>query len=191
MNTEKKGPIGFSDNIGYPYAGVESKKQLVERIYLSLNQEKQLEVDFGLFKDNLETKKQALDFFVSRCFDFQEALTTAENQISDLLTDDPFIPEEMTFELVHKPKTIHDSPIRVYSALYDENFTMYREIIDVNDADADPSRWIIMKKTEDSSEFKKIPVRITSRRVGFVILSAIGVNMEPPQSEGSIPEPEN
>ncbi len=81
----------------------------------------------------IENKQLMIDFLMDRAFDFQEALKVAENQILELLDEDPFVPEQFGFELVHKPETIHDSPIRIYQSKYDDNYTLHRPVGDVFD----------------------------------------------------------
>ena len=185
MNTETWNP-GHSLNKGYPFAGVESEKQLPNRIKIVLEKDNIITVDFASFGEPLNESQEQLDFMISRAFDFQEALRTAEQQIKELLTDDPFLPEDLGFELVHKPSTIYDSPLRVYSSKYDNRFTLYREIADPNDAQWDTSKWVLMKKHDDGSDkFDKIPVKIPNYRIAYALFTAMVVVMEPEQNEAN------
>lgn len=169
---------GHSLNKGYPYAGLESQRQLPNRIKIILAEDNKLELKLQEFGDPGADLKDQLMFSISRAFDFQEALTTAEQQIMDLLHDDPFLPEQFGFDLVHKPESISDSPIRVYSSIHDDRFTMHREIIDVHDSNLDATKWVIMKKHEGSDKFDSILVKIPCTRIAYALFSALGLVME-------------
>lgn len=185
MNRETWNP-GHGLNKGYPFAGVVSEEQLPNRIKIILEENNVITIDFASFCEPLNDSTAQLDFMISRAFDFQEALRTAEQQIKELLSEDPFIPEDLGFELAHKPATIHDSPVRVYSSKFDDRFTLYREIGDPHDAQWDTSKWILMKKHDDGSDkFDKIPVRIPNYRIAFALFVAMGVVMEPEQHEAN------
>lgn len=185
MNRETWNP-GHGLNKGYPFAGVVSEEQLPNRIKIILEENNVITIDFASFGEPLNDSTAQLDFMISRAFDFQEALRTAEQQIKELLSEDPFIPEDLGFELAHKPATIHDSPVRVYSSKFDDRFTLYREIGDPHDAQWDTSKWILMNKHDDGSDkFDKIPVRIPNYRIAFALFVAMGVVMEPEQHEAN------
>jgi hypothetical protein len=181
---EKWNP-GHSLNKGYPYSGIESEKQLPNRINIFLEQDNVITVDFGSFGEPLNESKEQLDFMISRAFDFQEALRTAEQQIKELLTDDPFSPEELGFDLAHKPADIYQSPVRVYASKYDDRFTLYREIGDIQDPNWDTTKWVLMKKQNDSDKFDKIDVKIPCHRIAYALFYSLGVVMEPKQTEAS------
>lgn len=190
MNKEQWNP-GHSLNKGYPYAGVESRKQLPNRVNIVLDKDNVISLmrnDFPepeLTEENNFDEKQALiDFLMSRCFDFQEALKTAEQQIDDMMEDDPFLPEDFGFELVHRPETIHDSPVRVYASKFDDRFSIHREFIDVHSDDIKPDKWFVLKKEEGSDKFNKVEVSITCNRIAFGVFTALGVIMTPPQNAG-------
>lgn len=177
---------GHSLNKGYPYAGVESEKQLPSRIKIILEKDNVITVDFASFGEPLNESKAQLDFMISRAFDFQEALRTAEQQVKELLNEDPFLPEDLGFELVHKPESIHDSPVRMFASKYDPRFTLYREIADPNDPNWDTTKWVLMKKNDDFSEkFDKIHVKIPCYRIAYALFYAMGVVMEEEQHEGN------
>lgn len=177
---------GFALNKGYPYARVESEAQLPNRVRIVLEADNvitllQHNFSIPMPEDDLQA---FADFLMGRCFDFQEALKTAENQIKDLLTDDAFVPQELGFELISKPETIHDIPARIYASKYDDQFILYREMYNVSDAEIDTTRWIIQKKIIGTDKFDKIPVRIPNHRIAYALFYALGVKMEPEQSEG-------
>lgn len=185
MNTETWNP-GHGLNKGYPFAGIESEKQLPNRIKIILEENNIITVDFASFGEPLNDSQEQLDFMISRAFDFQEALRTAEQQIKELLSEDPFIPEDLGFELLMIPATADSPPIRTYVSKYDGRFILYREIGDLNDINWDTSKWILMKKHEDGSgKFDKIPVRIPNYRIAYALFSAVGLIMEPEQHEAN------
>ncbi len=119
----------------------------------------------------IENKQLMIDFLMDRAFDFQEALKVAENQILELLDEDPFVPEQFGFELVHKPETIHDSPIRIYQSKYDDNYTLHRPVGDVFDDNWDPSIWILQHKNEDNTIFTE-ELCIPCHRIAFAYFYA-------------------
>ncbi len=149
----------------YPYDRVETMAIFPNRVEFTQNQEGKIGCNIDVEKypqlkawnleteDSKENKQLMIDFLMDRAFDLQEALKVAENQILELLDEDPFIPEQFGFELVHKPETIHDSPIRVYQSTYDDNYTLHRPVGDVFDDNWDPSIWILQHKNEDNTIF--------------------------------------
>ncbi len=149
----------------YPYDRVETLAIFSNRVSFVQDKEGKVGCSIDLEKypqlkawnleseDSAENKQLMIDFLMDRAFDFQEALKVAENQILELLDEDPFIPEQFGFELVHKPETIHDSPIRIYQSKYDDNYTLHRPVGDVFDDSWDPSIWILQHKNEDNTIF--------------------------------------
>lgn len=149
----------------YPYDRVETLAIFSNRVAFVQDKEGKVGCSIDLEKypqlkawnleteDSVENKQLMIDFLMDRAFDFQEALKVAENQILELLDEDPFIPEQFGFELVHKPETIHDSPIRIYQSKYDDNYTLHRPVGDVFDDSWDPSIWILQHKNEDNTIF--------------------------------------
>lgn len=178
MNTGKKVP--HSANEGYPYACIESRELLKSRVSVVLQENGSLKLDLNEFTEPDEDEASRSAFLISRIFDYQEALKIAEEQIEEILDDkDPFIPEDLLFELVHQPDTIHDSPIRLYSSTTDDRFSMYRNIVDVDGDDLDSTMWTIIKKHATGSDvFDKIEVSIPCMRIGFIVLYALGVSFE-------------
>lgn len=149
----------------YPYDRVETLAIFSNRVAFVQDKEGKVGCNIDLEKypqlkawnleteDSAENKQLMIDFLMDRAFDFQEALKVAENQILELLDEDPFIPEQFGFEIVHKPETIHDSPIRIYQSKYDDNYTLHRPVGDVFDDSWDPSIWILQHKNEDNTIF--------------------------------------
>lgn len=181
MITEKWNP-GHSLKKGYPWCGAVSKDQLPNRVRIVLETDNVLTVHpQGFEEPKAEDVAAHIDFLTSRCFDFQEALKSAEDQIAEMMTEDPFVPEDLGFELVHKPETIHDSPVRIYSSKYDDRFTLHREVLDIYDENMDASQWVIMKKRPDSDKFDRIEVKIPCYRIAYALFWALGVIMEPAQ----------
>lgn len=172
----------------YPYHQVESIEQFKNRPELTIVDGKVIMlVDVNIyprFKDitidsegAAENKQLMIDFLMDRLFDYSEALKTAEDQIKELLSEDPFIPEQFGFELVHKPETIHDSPIRIYQSKYDDNYTLHRPVQDVFDEkEWNPSIWILQKKKEDNT-FASEELIIPCHRIAFAYFYAKGIKV--------------
>lgn len=189
MNKDQK--PGFSLNKGYPYAGIESQKQLPIRVSIVLEKDNVITLHRKDFPEpelteanGFDEKNALIDFLMSRCFDFQEALKTAEQQLAEIFEDDPFIPEDLGFELAHKPETVSDAPIRVYSSVYDDRFTLHREIGNPDDPEWDTTKWVVMKKQDDTDKFDKVNVRIHNHRIAYHLFFALGVKMEAEQGPG-------
>jgi hypothetical protein len=129
-----------------------------------------------------ETELQETEFVFHRLYDFSEALKIAEEQIQTLLEEMPFIPEEFGFEVIHRPETISDSPVRVYASKYDPRFTLFREVMDVNSMETfRPENWVLMKNEND--EFQEIKVKLPCHRIAYAVFYSLGVKVELEQHE--------
>lgn len=170
----------------YPYDGIESKMIFSNRPEFIQNKEGKVGVQIDLaiypqFKDvsdeeTIEAKQTVIDFLMDRAFDFQEALKVAENQVAELLSEDPFLPEQFGFELIHKPETIHDSPIRIYQSSFNDKYTLHRPVQDVMLDDYDPSIWILQTKNEDDTITSE-EIRIPCHRIAFAYFYAKGIQV--------------
>lgn len=174
----------MSNTKKYPYAGPVSKQLYPERIKIEILEENLVNINFQSFaKPDENNAHEWVDFMTSRCYDLQQALEAAEGQIEDILTDNPFIPEEFGFVLSHKPETIHDKPIRLYSSLLDDRYTLYREIVDIHADELESSKWVLTKR--DGYKFNPLEVIITSSKVAETLFIALGVTIEENQNDGS------
>jgi len=170
---------------GYPYDTIVSRDQLVNRVRVFLEANEKISLDLRTYADPGEDPKEQIAFLMSRLFDTQEALKTAEQQLFDILEEKPFTPDSLGFELVSKPEDWHDTPDRMYSSKYDDRFVLYREPVDVNDSNWDTTRWIIMKKNDVTNRFDKIMVKLPCYRIAYAVLSSLGVVMRNEQEAGS------
>jgi hypothetical protein len=182
MTTETWNP-GHSLIRGYPYDTIVSRDQLVNRVKVFLEADEKISMDLRTYADPGEDPKEQIAFLMSRLFDTQEALKTAEQQIFDILEEKPFTPDSLGFELVSKPEDWHDTPDRMYSSKYDDRFVLYREPVDVNDSNWDTTRWIIMKKNDVTGRFDKIMVKLPCYRIAYAVLSSLGVVMRNEKEE--------
>ena len=184
MTTETWNP-GHSLIRGYPYDTIVSRDQLVNRVRVFLESDEKISLDLRTYADPGEDKDEQIAFLMSRLFDTQEALKTAEQQIFDILEEKPFTPDSLGFELVSKPEDWSDTPDRMYSSKYDDRFVLYREPTDVEDPNWDTTRWIIMKKNVVTGRFDKIMVKLPCYRIAYAVLASIGVVMRNEQNEDS------
>ena len=184
MTTEQWNP-GHSLIRGYPYDTIVSRDQLVNRVKVFLESDEKISLDLRTYADPGEDPAEQIAFLMSRLFDTQEALKTAEQQIFDILEEKPFVPDSLGFELVSKPEDWTDTPDRMYSSKYDDRFVLYREPTDVEDSNWDTTRWIIMKKNDVTGRFDKIMVKLPCYRIAYAVLSSLGVVMRNEQEAGS------
>lgn len=184
MTTETWNP-GHSLIRGYPYDTIVSRDQLVNRVRVFLESDEKISLDLRTYADPGEDKDEQIAFLMSRLFDTQEALKTAEQQIFDILEEKPFTPDSLGFELVSKPEDWSDTPDRMYSSKYDDRFVLYREPTDVEDPNWDTTRWIIMKKNVVTGRFDKIMVKLPCYRIAYAVLASLGVVMRNEQNEDS------
>lgn len=177
---------GHAINNGYPYEKVETDFLFPNRLAVRREEDGKISVDFDETKfPPVETEIQERDFILFRLFDYSEALKVAEDQIRTLLEEEPFIPEEFGFEVVAKPETIYDSPIRIYSSKHDESYSLYREVQDISKRDFNPENWVLMKKKEDGT-FDEIKVKLPCHRIAYAVFYGLGVSVEPAQNEAGV-----
>lgn len=145
----------------YPYDCIESKTIFSNRPEFHQDKEGKVGVLIDIEKypkfaevsdgETVDAKQTVIDFLMDRAFDFQEALKVCENQVAELLSEDPFLPEQFGFDIIHKPESIHDSPIRIYQSKYNDKYTLHRPVQDVMEDSYDPSIWILQTKNDDDT----------------------------------------
>jgi len=127
MEIEKDWNPGHAINKGYPYNMIQSAFLFKNRPGVKMLEDGKVELDINPEHYAIpETELQETEFVFHRLYDFSEALTIAEEQVKTLLEEMPFIPEEFGFDVIHRPETINDSPVRVYASKYDPRFTLFR-----------------------------------------------------------------
>lgn len=184
--------IGHQVSEGYPYDGVESKRFFVQRplLYIGQDGDEKGKVCLEVNTDHFTVPQEGLgtpfaDFCLHRLIEFQEALKMSEEQINDMLTEDPVIPENYGFEVMHENKEITDPPICVYVSKFDENVTLFRKPGDINDKNWNPAMWTILKKevSDGSTTFKEIELNLPSARIAFAAFYALGIKVMEDESE--------
>lgn len=182
MSTENWKP-GHSTTKGYPYERIESREFFPNRPSFQQDQEGRVgvHVDTSIYPDfpkdgELIDPELIKNFLFNRAFDFQEALKVAEDQIAELLTEDPFIPEDFGFEIAYKPESVDESPIRLYQSKYNSIYTLYRPVLDT-EKDFDPSMWVLQKKAEDGS-FSTLDVSLPCHRIAYAFFYAMQIQMQ-------------
>lgn len=124
------------------------------------------------------------EFAMHRLYDFDQALQMAEGQIIEILKEEPFIPEDFGFELIYKPETIHDSPVRVYESKFCPGLTLHRDVAPP-EGDHDYSVWTLMKKNEDGT-FSNQKLKLPCHRIAYAVFFAMGVQIEPAEGEAAV-----
>lgn len=185
QNTEKK--TGLFNT--YPYEKIVSRESFKNRPLLRLGQNTEpapnefvgaadmrvfMEVDIAQYPDfPIPTEEDPkwqdrIDFALHRLLDYACSLDQAENQISDILHDTPFLLEEFGFTKVVGV----DNP----SLYKKEIFRMWR--IDDND-------WAIVGKDKNFSVIDIIAT-LPSYKVAYTVLTALGIYKEGEQKALSI-----
>lgn len=167
-----------STSKGYPFETVISQERFKYRLSPLLdrgNYKVQVTVDPAVYPGFKGIKKimrlfagSVIDFLLFRVFDYAEALTVAEQQIKDLLTDAPFIPEEFGFFKAIKPLEITDNPAIIYISVYDSNISLFRNTEDC--------QWTMVKRTDDV--FTETVITIPNHRIAYAFFYALGVKVE-------------
>lgn len=132
----------------------------------------------GYFTEYLKTTDAEIDFedfMVHRCYEFSEALKASENQIDDMLHEDPFTPELLGFEPVHQTKGTSLPPQDVYVSIHNPDVMIYR-----NHDHEKPSMWVMMKKTPEGSpmEFITTELYLPCQRIAYAAFSALMIKMK-------------
>lgn len=169
---------------GYPYDIIISKERFKNRLGLLLDRSKnnriQLTVDKATYPSfpgvtwyHRFFTGQLIDFLFFRLFDYAEALTVAENQIEDLLTEGPFIPEDFGFFKAVGPKEISDNPTVIYISRYDENISIFRNTVEEYE-------WRLVKN--ENGNFKDTKLTLPSHRIAYAAFFALGIQVETSQT---------
>jgi hypothetical protein len=170
MNTEKW-PPDHSISKGYPFGSdiasvvaYPREKRFSEEITIDDEDDTFIQIGEEKFHNRklVETAKRLMDCTF--------ALATAETQIQDMMKEDPFIPEDFGFEILHKPETVKDSPVRVWGSKYDDNYSLYRKI-------GEKYGWVILKKRADGT-FDEIPVNLPCHRIAYALFTALMIKVE-------------
>ena len=177
---------------GYPYGKIESVDAFKNRIDVGINDDGNpfLGVDKSVFPncpDFGDPLTEQENFLLNRVIDFKKALVVTEDQITAILEERPFIPEELNFELLHKNEQITEPPIRIYGPKYDHDFSIYRKPGSAQDPNWNPAMWtVIMNK---DGETKEITLSLPCRRIAYTVFSAFGIKLVPEriiESEGTV-----
>lgn len=173
---------------GYPHIGPISREIFKNRpIVEQMNDGKiQVTIDEAIW-GNIEDKgprNDFEDFLLHRLFDYSEALKAAEDQITDMLHEDPFVPEDFGFVLMHKNKDITEAPVRIYTSKFDDTIILYRKPGSIDDKDWNPAMWVLEQKAIDPSGNDQNPCKLTTilnlpcARIAYAAFFAIGIKMK-------------
>ena len=187
-NQEWKSPYALSK--GYPFSGCKSQETFKNRPGFTLDGDGavQIIIDKDIYPDCpplLNTDNDGLAFtgikdlkkdfeankafLLNRLYDYDMALTIAEQQIIDMMHDSPFIPESFGFEVLAKPSDIHDAPVTIYGSKFRPDISLYQDAESIND-------WVLLRK--DEVGFTKIPVKLSSQRCAVQLFFALGIKVQ-------------
>jgi hypothetical protein len=168
---------GHSTSKGYPYTYVVSRERFpnrptvnigftndegaeVRRVVVGVNPEVYPGVDDSNFKD----------FILNRLFDYNESLRDCEQQVTDLLSEAPFIPEEFGFEKVVGPKTVEDNPTKIYTSRFSPDISIFRNMDEI-------SEWVVLRK-KGVDAFEEIKLNLRTHRIAYAAFYALGITIE-------------
>lgn len=175
----------------YPYDGIESTLHLPINVrpVFSLNEETKrvgVNIDANVYPKQTEQLAEStetavhlqylVDFLMDRAFEFQNALKVAEDQVAELLSEDPFMPEQFGFKLIHEPEEISDAPIRLYQSTFNDKYSIHRPVANTLDPDWNPALWVLQTKNEDNT-FTSEEVLIPCHRIGFAYFFAKNIQV--------------
>lgn len=94
---------------GYPFDGPKSAELFPNRLNPVIKDNKVgITINPDIFPDYFATKQPLTDFLLARVFDYHKALEVAEQQISDMQEEYPFIPEDFKFSVDKLPTETDD-----------------------------------------------------------------------------------
>lgn len=193
MNTGADWKPGYSTvKTRYPFDGIESMTYLSANLRANFSMDQETNavgvfIDANVFPiqheqitregvDIVDHKQFLIDFLMDRAYEYQNALKVAEDQVAELLSEDPFIPEQFGFELVHEPETIHDAPIRIYQSRFDDKYSIHRPIANTLDKDWNPALWILQKRCDDNT-FTSEEVILPCHRIAYAFFFAKNIQV--------------
>lgn len=171
----EKWPPDHATSKGYPFDEVKSvisyppDERFTATVEYNAGEETYVKIGEEQFKHKMI---KSLTQQLVKC---DRALAMAEQQIGDMLTEDPFLPEEFGFEQLVAPQTIQDVPVRVWASKMTENYSLYR-------IPGSQYGWMLQRKEEDGS-FVGIPMNMPCHRIAYAVFVALGVKVEEPAKE--------
>ena len=162
---------------GYPYDGIKSRETFKHRPEFKFDGKERVVLTFipGEFKvPAVMTEQELKDFLFFRCFDFQQALRTAETQIADIYIQKeyPFIPEDFGFKKVVVEGASESATVNLYN---NGCFTIVRS----TDPQGPSDGWLV---GIDREIIKRV-VRIPNMLVAHALFTALGVIKEDEEGE--------
>lgn len=171
MDKEKWAP-DHSISKGYPYDVVKSAQvyPTSQRFTDDIIIDDEDDTFVQISKDKFHNRK--LVETVKNLMDCTCALAVAETQISDILEETPFVPEDFGFEAIHKPETVKDAPVRIWGSKYSDQYSIYRK-------NGTTYEWVILKKRDDGT-FDEIPCCLPCHRIAYGLFSGLMIKVEEP-----------
>lgn len=177
MNKEKWNP-DHSTSKGYPFDAISTREKFPNRITV-VQDEKNCKTGILYNPEHYPGYKgitwlqrlfagSTIDFLLHRLFDSGKALNEAEQQIADILVEHPFIPEDFQFKIVAGPKTIKESPTKIYQSTLDPSFSIFR---------GDGYNWKLLEKL-GAAEFRETNLYLPCHRIAYAAFVALSVEVD-------------
>ena len=178
MKTEDWKP-DYGITKGYPFEQPVSKEKFKVRLYPIVNEsgDVRITIDKKCYPDYRPPNWLVRLLFVAfpnfllfRIFDYDQALTSAEHQIEDMLKDYPFIPEDFGFEKVFGPTTISDPPVSIYVSKFNNDISIFRGKDDI---------WTMLTKKGEG--FTSQDLKFPCHRIAYATFHALQTKVEDKQ----------
>ena len=161
-------PHGLSR--GYPWNGVQSK--IFSEVMSLFEFNKKAEVEdyyFSMDGKKIHVEEKGV---LEAGYILQEALKVAEEQVMDMLSEKPFVPENFKFEAVVKPKGTSDVPVTIYQSQLNENVVIFRQ-------HRSDYGWTIQQRQPEGTTppIKETNVLLPCERIAVAVFYALGIKV--------------
>ncbi len=156
---------------GYPWNIIASKRFSEARAIFKFDKI-QNEEEYGFFINGARMDAKNNQGICESGYILQEALEIAEEQIVDMLTEKPFMPENFGFHAIVKPKSTADVPVTIYQSKFDENAIIFRN----NKGDYG---WTVQQKQPEGTTppIKESEFIFPCERIAVAVFYAMGVQV--------------
>lgn len=182
---------GHTVDGGYPFVKPVSQGTFPNRMTISMDLiEKQVYIDINkkIFTNAPEWPEKLSDlesFFMDRLYDYSQALSAAEGQIEDMLLEQPFVPEDLGFEII--APSDHEMATAVFESKYQRGTIIMRSLYDSLDESLPLNMWTLIRTERDESGKiimnKGIELNLPCKRIAYATFFALGIKMKEDKAE--------
>lgn len=156
---------------GYPWNGVMSKSFSEVKAIFKFDKIEGEEA-YGFFVNGARMDAGNHQGICESGYILQEALEIAEEQITDMLSEKPFVPENFGFDAIVKPKSTTDFPVTIYQSKFDENVVIFRN-------SKHDYGWTVQQKQPEGATppIKESEFIFPCERIAVAVFYAMGVQV--------------